>query len=99
VDGVVAGREQPGDLVGLAALAGSDGGEPVHLAQVSQPVEAGPGGGRGVEQDGGQLAGGQGPVLNEQGGDDVVPGLELLDDREQIRRQRATASGTVIGKD
>ena len=80
VDGVVAGREQSGDPVGLAVLAGADGGEPVHPAQVPQPVEAGPGGGRGVEQDGGQLAGGQGAVLDEQGGDDVVAGLELVDD-------------------
>jgi hypothetical protein len=55
----------------------SDLGDEVQPAQCVEPVEAG---GWGVEQDGGDLFGGQGGVVVEEEGDDTVAGLESVGD-------------------
>ena len=95
LDGEIARGEQPGDPMGLAPLAGADRGEPVHPPQAPQPVQACARRRGRVEQHGAQLTRGEGAVLDEQSRGDVVAGLQLLDEGEQIAGSRARTAGAI----
>jgi hypothetical protein len=73
-----AGGQAAGHPAGSRAMSWDrprDLGDEVKPAQGVEPVEAG---GGGVEQDRGELVGGQGGVVVEEEGDDTVAGLEAV---------------------
>lgn len=78
--------------VRLPPSVGADRGEGVQPAFRPQPVQAGPCRREGGEQHCGELAGGQGPVLDQEGGDDLVAGGEVMQVGQHVQPGGSTSS-------